>query len=88
MNQKFLIRTIAAKLLEMLYLQSDSYLKATISPYEIIDEYFDELTIQKAGRYLSQKKLVETDEMPSKTWTATITFQGIDWLEDWNDSNN
>lgn len=88
MNQKFLIRTIAAKLLEMLYLQSDSYLKATISPYEIINEDFDELTIQKAGRYLSQKKLVETNEMLSKTWTATITFQGIDWLENWNDSNN
>lgn len=88
MNQKFLIRTIAAKLLEMLYLQSDSYLKATISPYKIIDKDFDELTIKKAGRYLSQKKLVETDEMLSKTWTATITFQGIDWLEDWNNSNN
>lgn len=88
MEKKFLIRIVAAKLLEKIYLESDSSLKANINTKDIINENIDKLTIQKAGQYLTKKQLVSTNKMVTDTWEATITYQGIDWLEDWHKSNN
>lgn len=81
-NDKFLIRTAAFKLLEKIYLESDSYLKATINVTEIVTDKFDKLTYQKACQYLIKKHLVESNETVTDKWTATITYSGIDWIED------
>ena len=88
MEKKLLIRTVAAKLLEKIYLESDSSLKANIDTTDIISEDINKTTIQKAGQYLMKKQLVSTDRTVADTWVVTITYQGIDWLEDWYKSNN
>lgn len=82
MNNKLQIREIASKLLIKIYLKSDYNLKASVNLGDVVNEY-DIQAVQKAGKYLIDKQLVSTNEMPTKTWTATITYQGIDWLEDW-----
>ena len=87
MKNKFMIRTVALKLLEKLYLESDYQFKATINSFEFINENISKQTIQKAGKYLSDKKLIQTDEYASDKWTATIQYTGIDWLEDCHNIN-
>lgn len=87
MVNKFVIRTVALKLLEKLYLESDYLFNATINAFEFIDENISNQTIQKAGKYLSDKKLIQTDEYASDKWTATITYLGVDWLEDCHNIN-
>ena len=81
MNQKYPIRTVALKLLEKVYLESDCHFNATINAYELASEQLDKTTIQKAGKYLKDKKLIETTEYASEKWNVTITYSGIDWLE-------
>lgn len=87
MKNKFMIRTVALKLLEKLYLESDYQFKATINAFEFVDENISKQTIQKAGKYLSNKKLIQADEYASNKWTATIQYTGIDWLEDCHNIN-
>lgn len=82
MNNKLQLRNIASKLLVKIYLESDYNLKASVNLKDIVDEY-DMQAVQKAGQYLIKKQLVSTNEIPTNTWTAIITYQGIDWLEDW-----
>lgn len=82
MNNKLQLRNIASKLLAKIYLESDHNLKASVNLKDIVDEY-DMQAVQKAGQYLIKKQLVSTSEIPTSTWTAIITYQGIDWLEDW-----
>ena len=53
----------------------------------MISDKMDKLTFQKAGQYLIKKKLVETGELVADEWTATITYLGIDWLEDCHNIN-
>ena len=88
MEKNFLIRTVAAKLLEKIYLESDSSLKANISTTDIINDEIDKLLIRKAGQYLVKKQLVSAGTTINDTWEVTITYQGIDWLEDWHKSIN
>lgn len=83
MNEKLLIRTIAAELLVKIYLESNSSLQATISTQEIINKY-DKITVQKAGQYLLKKQLATSGRTLEENWTVTITYQGIDWVEDWH----
>lgn len=87
MNKKFLIKTIALKLLEKIYLESDCYFKATINAYEFVSDDVSKTTIQKAGKYLKDKGLISTNEYASDKWTATIEYMGIDWLEDCHNIN-
>lgn len=82
MNKKFLIRTVALKLLEKIYLSSDESLHAIINAFDIVDNNIDKTTIQKASRYLIKKNLVITDKIAYEEWPVTITYNGIDWLED------
>ena len=82
MNQKFPIKTVALKLLEKIYLESDYQFKATINAYELVSDKLDKTTIQKAGKYLNDKKLIETTEYASEKWNVTLTYSGIDWLEE------
>ena len=79
---KLQLRNISSKMLMKIYLESDCNLKASVNLKDIVDEY-DMQIVQKAGQYLIKKQLVSTSEVPSNTWTAIITYQGIDWLEDW-----
>lgn len=87
MNQKFLIKTIALKILEKIYLESDCYFKATINAYELETDKVSKTTIQKSGKYLKDKAFIETNEYASDNWNATITCAGIDWLEECHDIN-
>ena len=82
MNKKFLIRAVALKLLEMIYLKSDSNFQATINAYELVDGNIDKTTVQKAGTYLAQKNFINSNQTACDTWTVTIKAGGIDWLED------
>ena len=68
MENKFMIRTVALKLLEKLYLESDYQFKATINAFEFVDENINKQTIQKAGKYLSDKKLIQTVKVKSFQW--------------------
>lgn len=87
MNNKFLIRTVALKLLEKVYLSTDSSLHATINAFDIVDNNIDETLIQKASQYLIRKNLVSTDKIAYEAWPVTITYSGIDWLEDCHNIN-
>lgn len=82
MNYELKIREVASKLLLKIYLESNQDLKATINLDDIKNEYNGQL-IQKAGKYLIKKQLVSTNQLPDKVWEAIITYQGIDWVEDW-----
>lgn len=87
MQNQFFIRIAALKLLEKIYLQSDGDLKATINVSEMTDENINKLTFQKASQYLIKKHLVDTNAIVTDEWTATITYLGIDWLEDYHNIN-
>ena len=87
MEKQYLVRKAAIKLLEELYFKSDCYLKGTVNVSEMISDKMDKLTFQKAGQYLIKKKLVETGKLVADEWTATITYLGIDWLEDCHNIN-
>ena len=82
MHKKLLIRTAAFRLLEELYLCSDHNLKANINPSDITDDKIDIKMLQKAAVYLKEKSFITSGEAPCEyNWTATITANGIDWLE-------
>lgn len=87
MNNKFLIRTVAMKLLEKVYLSSDASLHATINAFDIVDNNIDKTIIQKASQYLLKKNLIETSKIAFDEWPVTITYKGIDWLEDCHNIN-
>ena len=82
MNYELKIREVASKLLLKIYLESNHTLNATVNLEDIENEYDGQL-IQKAGQYLINKQLVSTKQLPKKVWEAKITYQGIDWVEDW-----
>ena len=82
MNQKYPIRTVALKLLEKVYLESDCHFNATINAYELASEQLDKTTIQKAGKYLSDKELIKSNSAANDEWKVTLTYDGIDWLEE------
>lgn len=86
MNEKLLIRTIAAELLAKIYLECNSSLQTTISTQDIINKY-DKITVQKAGQYLLKKQLITSGRTLEENWNVTITYQGIDWVEDWYSTN-
>lgn len=83
MQDKFLIRTVALKLLEELYIKSDYDFTATINAFELFtyNENIDKKLVQKAGKYLKDKKFIQTEQYASDEWEATILCDGIDWLE-------
>lgn len=81
-ENKFLIRTVALKLLEKVYLETNSRLKATINAFELANDNIDNDTIQKAGEYLKNKHYIKTDQYASDNWTVLLLADGIDWLED------
>lgn len=87
MNKQFPIRTIALKLLEKIYLKSDCYFKSTINAFELVNDDITKTVIQKAGKYLKDKNLIETEEYASEEWVVTITYTGVDWLEDYHKIN-
>ena len=84
MNTKFLIKPTALKLLEQLYINCNHELQATIDVSKLLNDDVDIKTIQKACRYLIQKKMISTQQIPCDKWTAAITSEGIDWVEDAN----
>ena len=44
--------------------------------------------LQKAAVYLKEKSFITSGEAPCEyNWTATITANGIDWLEDFYQIN-
>ena len=87
MKKKFLIKTVALKLLEKLYLESDCQFSAIINAFEFVDESISKETIQKAGKYLKDKNFIQTNEYASEKWSATIQYAGIDWLENCHNIN-
>lgn len=83
MHKNLLIRTAAFRLLEELYLCSDHNLKSNINPSDITDDKIDIKMLQKAAIYLKEKSFITYSETPCEyDWAATITANGIDWLED------
>lgn len=82
MEQKFLIKTTALRLLEEIYLESDSSLRATINAYTLFDSDYNETLVLKASQYLIKKKYVETDMVACEDWRVSITADGIDCVEE------
>ena len=82
MEQKFLIKTTALKLMEELYLKSNSSLRAIINAYSIFDDNYDKNLIIKASKYLIDKKYVDSGSLATEKWTTSITANGIDWVEE------
>lgn len=82
MEQKFLIKTTALKLLEELYFKSDSSLRATVNAFSLFDDPCDKDLVIKASQYLIKKKYVDANALASTCWTASITVSGIDWVEE------
>lgn len=88
MNKNFLIRTAAFRLLEELYLSSDHNLKSNIHPSDITDDKINLVILQKAAIYLKEKSFITYNNAPCDyDWSATITANGIDWLEDFYQIN-
>lgn len=82
MEQKFLLKTTALRLLEEIYLKSDSSLRTIINTYALFNNDYEKILITKASQYLIKKKYVETDMVACENWRVSITADGIDWVEE------
>lgn len=82
MEQKFLIRTVALKLMEELYLKCDSNFSAKTNAFSLFDNNYDKELIIKASRYLIDKHYIMSSGLASENWTTSITANGIDWVEE------
>ena len=88
MHKSLLIRTAAFRILEDLYLCSDHNLKSNIHPSDLTDNKIDIVMIQKAAIYLKEISFITYSNVPCDyDWSATITANGIDWLEDFYQIN-
>lgn len=82
MEQKFLIKTTALKLMEELYLKCDSNFSAKIDAFSPFDDNYDKELIVKASKYLVDKHYLTSSGLASENWTTSITTSGIDWVEE------
>ena len=79
---EYIIRTTALLILSEIYLQCDHSFKVSSLDCAKICTNTDKTDIQKAIKYLSEKRYIEPDGGIHIILSCNITSSGIDWVED------